>query len=151
MRPILVLLLATLACSNPSSPDSGLKVETSVSASTARAGESITVNVHVTNLGLNTRSVAPACPGPFNVLTPSGERVDPSEPLCALILIAVTELGPGESRTFSGQLGAVRPTETVGYSWTTVPPGTYQVQGFIGDMQEGTAITGNSREVSIEG
>ena len=141
MRPLLVLLLAALACSDTTSPDFGLNVDASLSANTIRVGESVIVTVSVTNTSVKTARVTTGCPGPFLVLDTTGDLVIPPSPPCGLALMEVAEIPPGESHTYSIKWDASN-------FGAFLPPGTYRIQGSVYHV-DGPQVKGNSEELRI--
>jgi len=123
-------------------------METSVSASTVRAGESITVDVQVTNVGFKTQFFTGSCPGPFIVLDSFGEMIggpwDTGYCLAALS-VSPTELVPGASVTLT-HVWTARRLES---GHPPLDPGTYRIQSEV--RAASGLVRGGSIDVLVEG
>lgn len=135
LRSGLVALMATAAaCSSPVSPRDDLRMETSLSATTIRPGEPVTISVIVTNDGKQIRRISTdydVCPAPFVVIAGDGTSVRPWS-LCTAALTPPKELAPGRSMTLTVEWsGDSQPGRAEGPESSMLPAGSYQLRGSI--------------------
>ncbi len=139
LRAFVPLLLVFASCrEGPTEPIDGLRVTTSLSSATLRAGESVTITVTATNTSPRTVSIqGNTCPKPFEVLQ-GAEVVAPGGRLCTAISIPI-DVAPGASHTFMYQWAGDRRQDDPARSATIqLAPGSYTVRGIV---------SGSSREV----
>jgi hypothetical protein len=144
-----VLLL--IGCADPTSPQDDLYVAASVSSTSIRAGEPLTITVVVKNTGKRGHVVSElsACSPPFEVTTTAGTVVAPAYPLCLLVGVS-RKLAPGEvySRTLNwhgeGVSGKAWPSPDVRF----LAAGEYQLRPRI--LSEAGRITGKPIPIRIE-
>ena len=151
MRPgMLLLLVAALACSDAASPNRDVLVEASLSATTIRPAEPVTVSVVVTNRGKHTRRImgdSGFCPAPFIVTAGDGTVTRPAT-LCTAIASPARELAPGESLTLTSEwTGDARPGFSTESS-SMLSPGSYQLRGSVAVIGAGE-VFGSPVEVHI--
>lgn len=144
MRLHATTLVAVLAaCSSPTSPADDLAVATTVSPSSFRSGDQVTVLVTVTNRGKRPWAInLGACLHPFVVVNDRGEVVAPGSRICAANS-SQKELQPGETYAFEHQwTGENR--DPASSTITMIPAGTYTLRGHVlvgSQVLAGDAVT----------
>src|SRR5688500_14937807 len=98
-------LLLLIGCADPTSPQDDLYVAASLSSTSIRAGDPMTITIVVKNTGKRSHMVSEfnACYPPFEVATTHGSVVAPAPAICLLVGYGPRTLAPGEvySRAFS--------------------------------------------------
>ncbi len=138
-----MLLAVAVACSNPFSPTSDIRVETSLSALYVRPEEPVTVTVVVTNRGERTREVMGGsgfCPAPFTATAADGTVIRPSA-LCTAISTPPEKLAPGRSLTFNVTWFGDDPYSVPGQRPNVLPTGSYQIRGTVGVIGGGESVS----------
>lgn len=144
MRSGLVMLLTVaVACSNPVSSASDIRVETSLSAPYVRPEEPVTVTVVVTNRGDRTREVMDGsgfCPAPFTATATDGTVVRPSV-LCTAIARPPEKLAPGKSLSFTAVWSGRHTLWTSTPEPNELPTGSYQERGTVAVIGVGEVVS----------
>lgn len=131
--PVAVALLVGAGCGNDvTSPAESLRVTTTVSPATFRAGDSVTVTVVVTNDGSRTHYVfAQPCDDPFQVFDGSGRAFARVPRACTLVSYAPTRTQVTLTRVWRGYVGAPSVTPGGVSDGTPLPAGEYALRGVV--------------------
>jgi hypothetical protein len=127
-----LLDLITASCGHiPTLATTKLDAVVSVIPDSFRLGDSVRVNVTITNHGPVATQVSTPCPGPFVVTTSDGTRLgpDPATP-CTLIAV-VHELAAGQELVLSEVWGRRSLIGTPAPNWSFLTPGDLLVSAHI--------------------
>lgn len=146
---VVMLMLAVVSCSSPVSPSADLRVETTMSTTTVRPGDAVTVSIVLSNHGaLPHRVYADVCPDPFVVTRADGTVVGPAERLCALISPLMVDLAPGESYTITVPWTGDARAGMLQIPPPVLPAGAYRLQARI-MTQGGIVVEGTPVEIHV--